>query len=158
MSKKKPSPEKKAVSGKIPGILDDFPSHFEFVLNDVAFNKAMNRASKDNHQAKSLFDTHIEHQYRDKLDEVKAKLVRRILFLAKNNMTGIQYETFMLTFKFGVNKCRMGRMYDASRQSIQIRMRRAIKILRSRIFQDKACIVFLAEWNRLEKKLIELDA
>jgi hypothetical protein len=97
------------------------------------------------------------HDYEEKLLLCKKNLVDRMVVLAKENMHGIQLQAFLLSFKFGVNKCVTARSMNVSRQSIQIRNKRAVRRLRKLIYTDRASIVLIAEMQRLRRILATLD-
>lgn len=153
-----PKPKKKLpVLLKIEGQTDDFPFRKELNLSDIGFARAIENASINNMQDVPLSEVRLIHSYRDKLDECKKNLLKRIIFLAKKHMKGIQLEAFLLTFKMGVNKCETSRMYKVSRQSIQIRNKRAVKKVKKLLYQDIKAIQLIAEMQRLRKKLVEID-
>lgn len=142
---------------KLDGILDDHQNRNEFVVSDASFARAVERASIKRRIALSLADTAILHGYEEKLGLTKKKLVQRMFDLAKSNMSGIQLDAFMLSFKFGVNKCVTSRSMKVSRQSIQIRNKRAIRRLKKLIYTDKQSIVLIAEMQQLRQRIAEMD-
>ena len=155
--RRKSKPKKPLTLSKLEGINDDFINRHEFLVSDLAFAAAVSRASVSNTQGRTLFETHIAHQYEEKLEQTRKDLAARILVLAKEHMKGIQLQAFLLSFQFGVNKCATARSMKVSRQSIQIRNRRAIRKLKRLIFMDGKCRVFMAEMMRLRRKVSEQD-
>jgi hypothetical protein len=154
-AKRQPKPAPRLA--KIQGLLDDFPNRNEFTMTDDGFARAIERASLKTPAARSLTETRQIHDYEEKLEFTKKRLVARMVQLAKENMGGIQLQAFLLSFQFGVNKCVTARSMKVSRQSIQIRNKRAIRRLKGLIYTDKTCIVLIAEMQRLRRRLVELD-
>lgn len=154
---KKP-PVKLPSLSKIPGLLDDFQNRNEFVVSDISFSRAVDRVSLKNTVRRTDAEVEILHGYEEQLEKTKKRLVSRIMELAQANMVGIQLQAFMLSFEFGVNKSVMARSMNVSRQSIQIRNKRAIRRLKRLIFTDKASVAIMAEMQWLRKRIVELDS
>ncbi len=142
---------------KIAGLLDDFPNRKELNLSDEGFSRAVDAASIQNIQGMSTNETRKLHTMQDRLDAIKRELVQRIMYLARKNMTGIQLQAFLLAFQMDVNKCEISRMYKVSRQSIQIRNKRAIRKLKKLLYEDINCIRMVAEMQYLRKHISEMD-
>jgi hypothetical protein len=153
-----PAKPKKALPfSRIPGITDDVLNRFEFSVSDAAMAKAVNKASINTRLAPSNFETSTLHGYMDKLDDCKKLLIKRIMAIANESMEGIQLQAFLYSFQYGINKCVAARTMKVSRQSIQIRNKRAIRKIKKIIFTDPKCLVLIAEMQRLRRKISELD-
>ena len=142
---------------KLDNVRDDYLIREEVFLDDVGFRIAINRASINNVQAKSPNQVAIIHAYKDKLETTKKNLVKRIFTLAKKHMSGIQLEIFLLSFKYGINKCQTSKSLKVSRQSVQIRNRRAIRKMKKILYKDMKTRVLLAEMQRIREKLKDID-
>lgn len=155
--KKRPKQKPLAPLSKIPGINDDFLDKREVFLSEEGFKIAITKASLSNTRSMSNFETHVLHSYKDKLEVVKRDLVKMIVIMAKEHMNGIQLEAFLLSFQYGVNKCAVSRSMKVSRQSIQIRNKRAVRKLKKLIYLDKSCIRLIAEMRRLQRRIEEVE-
>lgn len=137
---------------------DDVPNRMELNLSDEGFVRAVDRASIKTLSSLTLAQTAVLHGYKDKLDVVKKELIKRIMKIANDNMKGIQLQAFMMSFKFGVNKCVTARTMKVSRQSIQIRNKRAIRKVKKLVFLDKVSRGLIAEMQRLRAAISDMDA
>ena len=138
--------------------LDDVPNRFELNLSNEGFARAVDKASVKVEPGMTNAQISVLHAYKDKLDAVKKDLVKRIMWLATENMDGIQLQAFMYSFRFGINKCVTARTMKVSRQSIQIRNKRAIHRLKKLIYTDGKSLALIAEMQRLRKAISEYDA
>jgi len=137
---------------------DDVPNRFELNLSDAGFARAVEQASITNLPSLTNHEVSTLHAYKDKLDAVKKVLIKRIMLMAEDNMDGIQLEAFMHTFRFGINKCVTARSMKVSRQSIQIRNKRAIRKVKKLLFTDPKSLALVAEMQRLRKAIADYDA
>jgi hypothetical protein len=144
--------------GSAYSFFDDVPNRMELNLSDAGFDRAVDKASIKVLQTMTPTETAVLHGYKDKLDVVKKALIQRIMKIANDNMKGIQLQAFMMSFKFGVNKCVTARTMKVSRQSIQIRNKRAIRKVKKLVFLDPKSRTLIAEMQRLRSAISEFDA
>jgi DNA-directed RNA polymerase specialized sigma24 family protein len=142
---------------KIPGILDDFTNKYEVRYSSRSFARLVEAKSVGNFQEMSEGDTQTIHSLEDDLDASKVELVKCIMAVAKKSMNGVQLQAFMMSFKLGVSKCELGRIFGVSRQSIQIRNRRALRRLKQAVYKDQKCRKCLADMQEIRRKILEFE-